>query len=90
MKEKKILPSLSASAFCPITFDPDLCDGCNRCVEVCQVDIFTPNPQRGKPPQVSFPDECWYNGCCVDICPKPGAIKLNIPLMNRVNWKKKK
>jgi len=73
----------------PITFNPDICIGCNKCMEVCQVDIFIPNVEKKKPPLVLFPAECWYCGCCVNECPKPGAIKLNPPLMNRVYWKRK-
>lgn len=28
----------------PIRIDPEVCIGCNRCVQVCQVDILLPNP----------------------------------------------
>lgn len=89
MKDKKILIFPESSALNPVTFDSDLCDGCNRCLEVCQVDILIPNPEKGKAPLVLYPSECWYGGCCGAICPKPGAIKLNIPLMNRAHWKEK-
>ena len=74
----------------PIIINPKLCTGCNRCVESCQVDILIPNPIPKKNPIVIFPTECWYCGCCVMECPKPGAIKINPPLMNRVFWKRKK
>jgi NAD-dependent dihydropyrimidine dehydrogenase PreA subunit len=73
----------------PISINPDLCIGCNKCIEVCQVDIFIPNPEKKNPPIVAYPEECWYCGCCVDECPKQGAIKLNPLLMNLVHWKKK-
>ncbi|MCQ1530655.1 4Fe-4S dicluster domain-containing protein [Lutispora saccharofermentans] len=74
----------------PIIYDPDKCIGCNRCVEICQVDILIPNAEKGKPPIVAYPGECWYCGCCVMECPKDGAIKLRHPLMNQVHWVKKK
>jgi NAD-dependent dihydropyrimidine dehydrogenase PreA subunit len=61
----------------PLTFDPDLCIGCNICVDVCQVDIMLPNPEAGEPPIVAFPSECWYDGSCVSACPEAGAITLN-------------
>jgi NAD-dependent dihydropyrimidine dehydrogenase PreA subunit len=89
MKGKKILLHPETAALKPLKFDSEICDGCNRCVDVCQVDILLPNPNKGKPPVVVYPGECWYGGCCVAICPKPGAIRLNMPLMNRVHWKKK-
>jgi len=73
----------------PVIFNPDICNGCNQCVEVCQMDVFLPNPEKGKPPIIMFPDECWYGGCCVAHCPRPGAIEFNPPLMQRVTWKRK-
>jgi NAD-dependent dihydropyrimidine dehydrogenase PreA subunit len=87
--EKKAVIIPEPVGFDPLSFDPAVCNGCNLCIEVCQVDILIPNPEKGRPPLMPYPGECWYGGCCVAICPKPGAIKLNIPLMNRVCWKKK-
>jgi len=89
MKKKKAYAVPETTVFDPLTFNPDICDGCNRCVEVCQVDLLMPNPEKGKPPLVLYPGECWYGGSCVEVCPKPGAIRLNTLLMNRVHWKKK-
>src|SRR6185369_9300074 len=48
-----------------------------------------PNPVKGSPPLILHPDECWYCGPCVDDCPRPGAIRLNHPLQQRVRWKRK-
>jgi len=73
----------------PVIFNPDICSGCNLCLEVCPMDVFLPNPEKGKPPLIFYPDECWYDGSCVLACPKPGAIKPNFPLMWRVPWKRK-
>jgi NAD-dependent dihydropyrimidine dehydrogenase PreA subunit len=73
----------------PVIFNPEICNGCNECIEVCQVDVFVPNPEVGKPPIILYPDECWYGGCCVYTCPNPGAINFNWPLMQRVHWKRK-
>ncbi len=61
----------------PLTFDSDICIGCNICVDVCQVDIMLPNPEVGEPPILVYPSECWYDGSCVSACPEPGAITLN-------------
>jgi len=73
----------------PVIFNADICTGCNRCVEVCVMDIFIPNPEKGKTPIIIYPEECWYGGVCVDHCPVEGAIKLNHPLMQRVRFKRK-
>lgn len=77
-------PEMPASK--PIMFDEEKCIGCNRCVEICQVDLFIPNPVKGKVPLVLYPGECWYCGCCVVVCPAEGAITMRHPLMNQVHW----
>jgi NAD-dependent dihydropyrimidine dehydrogenase PreA subunit len=89
MSLKKIMVTPEPAVFDPLVFDPEICNGCNMCVDVCQVDILYPYPVEGKPPVVLYPGECWYGGCCVAICPRPGAIELRIPLANRVHWKAK-
>lgn len=87
---KKEINPLSAavvpSSSRPLLFDKSLCNGCNRCAEVCQVDILIPNCQKGAPPVVLYPGECYYCGCCVMECPNPGAVKLQHPLMNRAKF----
>ena len=72
----------------PVIINPEICTGCNECVEVCQIGVFIPNPEEGKPPIVLHPEECWYGGCCVFVCPNPGAITFNWPLMQRVHFKR--
>ena len=74
----------------PVIFDPEVCSGCNNCVQVCQVDVFIPNAEKKKPPVILHPEECWYCGCCVNDCPRPGAIEFNWPLQQRAYWKDKK
>lgn len=72
-------------AVTPISFDATKCIGCNRCLEACQIDVFLPAEEKGQPPEVAYPDECWYCGCCVMECPTD-AIKLRHPLMNQSRW----
>jgi NAD-dependent dihydropyrimidine dehydrogenase PreA subunit len=73
----------------PVIINSEKCTGCNRCVEICQVDVFVPNRIKGGPPVVLFPGECWYCGTCVVECPSAGAIKLRHPIMNQVRWVEK-
>ena len=75
----------------PVVFDETVCVGCNTCVQVCVMDILMPNPEKGKPPIILYPDECYYDGLCMQYCPlrDKGAIKLNHPLNQRVRWKRK-
>lgn len=71
----------------PIRFDPEKCNGCNRCLEICMIDVMLPG-KPGEPPVAAYPDECWYCGCCVMECPA-GAITLHHPLMNQTRWVEK-
>jgi len=71
-----------------VSIDPELCNGCNTCVEVCRVDVMVPNPEKGKPPIAIYPDECWFCGCCASDCPTK-ALKIEYPLNQRVGWKRK-
>ena len=90
-KEKiYILPNVSTPNR-PVIRNPEICNGCNTCVEVCQVDVYVPNPKKGKPPITLHPDECWYCGCCVNECPRldKGAIKFNWPLQQKGYFKRK-
>ena len=70
----------------PLVFDDSKCIGCNRCAQVCQVDILVPSPEKGRHPVVMYPGECYYCGSCVMECPCPGAISLRHPLMNRTKF----
>ncbi len=90
MSQKKLmaLPNISTPSS-PVVFNPEICNGCNTCVDVCQIDVFMPNPEPGKPPIILHPDECWYGGCCVNDCPRPGAIMFKWPLELRGYWKNK-
>lgn len=80
-----MVPEMPASR--PIIINEDKCIGCKKCMEICQVDIFVPNPDKTKKaPVVLYPGECWYCGNCVVVCPVEGAIELRHPLMNRAHW----
>jgi NAD-dependent dihydropyrimidine dehydrogenase PreA subunit len=86
-KETYALPNVISPSN-PVIFDSDACTGCNNCVEVCQVDVFIPNPEEGLPPVILHPDECWYCGCCATDCPSD-AITFNWPVQQRAYWKDK-
>jgi len=75
----------------PLEFDATACNGCNACVEACLMDVLMPNPEKGKPPIIVYPDECFYEGSCVMECPRrdKGAIKLRWPLIFKMRWKRK-
>lgn len=69
----------------PLRFDENKCIGCNRCAEVCQVDIMVPSEIKGHHPVVLYPGECYYCGSCVMACTHD-AIRLIHPLMNQTKF----
>ena len=71
-----------------VTIDPDICVGCNACVDICRVQTIMPNPVPGQPPVVVYPDECWYCACCVEAC-RTGALTMNLPINQRIFFKRK-
>ncbi len=89
MKKRTAYVLPGNDAFFPVSIDAGICNGCNLCVEVCQVDVFAPNPKPGKPPLVLFPQECWQDGSCVAVCPSAGAIRWNRLPVHRVRCRHK-
>ena len=69
----------------PLRFDESKCIGCNRCADICQVDLLIPSTVKGQHPIVMYPGECYYCGACVMECPVD-ALHLRHPLMNRARF----
>ena len=65
-----------------IYFD-EAVNGCNLCVEVCPCDVLAPNTEKGKPPVLMYPEECYLDGSCVTFCPQKGAIEIVTPFPMR-------
>jgi NAD-dependent dihydropyrimidine dehydrogenase PreA subunit len=76
-----------SSPFKAIEINGSVCSGCNRCVDVCPMDVLAPSPEKNGLPLVLYPEECWFCGSCVDLCPLKGkqAIRVVIPLPMRVS-----
>lgn len=85
--EAYILPNHSGPTMA-VAIDPSLCIGCSSCADICRIQTILPNPEKGKPPVVAYPDECWYCGCCVEACPT-GALEMRLPINQRVFFKDK-
>jgi NAD-dependent dihydropyrimidine dehydrogenase PreA subunit len=70
-----------------VEIDATACTGCNMCVEICMMDVLAAAPKKGDPPIVAYPEECWLEGSCVEMCPRreQGAIRVCIPLPMRVS-----
>jgi NAD-dependent dihydropyrimidine dehydrogenase PreA subunit len=78
---------MNSGIFRPVVFNEETCTGCNTCVDVCLMGILAANPEKDKPPIVTYPDECAYDGACWMQCPQrvKGAIKIVPPLPMRVS-----
>ena len=50
MSNDTVMAFPDPSASVPVIYDPDVCTGCNKCVNVCQVDLLIPNPEKNGPP----------------------------------------
>ncbi len=85
--EYYILPNHTGPTYA-VAIDEELCIGCNSCTNICRVQTILPNPEKGKPPILAYPDECWYCACCVEACPT-GALQMRLPINQRVCFKDK-
>ena len=70
----------------PPIIDMNKCDGCGRCVEICEGDVFYGSKEGGIP-VIAYPEECWHEGSCVQECPIKGAIRLRVPLPMMISYK---
>ena len=71
-----------------IKIDPEKCIACYQCAGICRCNVIVENPEKGKPPLVVYPDECWHCAVCTENCPT-GAIEFEHPLAQKVTWKRK-
>ena len=71
-----------------ISVDITKCTGCNLCTKSCRTQTIMQNPEKGKPPIVIYPDECWFCGCCIEACPND-ALKMRYPTNQRLFFKRK-
>ena len=71
-----------------VTIDSKKCTGFILCTKKCRMQTILPNPARGEPPVVIYPDECWFCGLCVEAC-QNDAIRLHYPINQRLFFKRK-
>ncbi|PKO04285.1 MAG: 4Fe-4S ferredoxin [Chloroflexi bacterium HGW-Chloroflexi-3] len=53
--------------------DPNLCDGCNLCVQVCPNHVLV---LRYNLAVVAHPELCDYSGLCEQACPQKAIQRL--------------
>ncbi len=88
VKDEAFIESNVTGPTIAVVIDEDLCIGCNACANICRMQTILPNPEKGKPPIVAYPDECWYCACCVEAC-RTGALHMNLPINQRIFFKRK-
>lgn len=54
-------------------FEPSLCNGCRRCIEVCPHQVFEMHEKRA---QIVRRDDCMECGACTLNC-EPGALQVD-------------
>jgi NAD-dependent dihydropyrimidine dehydrogenase PreA subunit len=46
--------------------NPDKCNGCGNCVEICPSEVYQMEGERSNP---AHPEDCIECGACVNQCP---------------------
>lgn len=55
-----------------VAVDPDKCEGCEECVDICPMEVFEMQDEKSAPVNA---EDC--EGCesCIEVC-EPGAITV--------------
>ena len=70
----------------PPIVDPKLCIHCGECWKICEGDVFY-GSKEGEVPVVTYPEECWHEWSCVQVCPVKGAVRIRTPLPMMLSYK---
>ncbi|MDF3001483.1 MAG: 4Fe-4S ferredoxin iron-sulfur binding domain protein [Bacillota bacterium] len=71
-----------------IKIDPAKCIACYQCAQICRCNVLMENPEKGQPPVLVYPEECWHCAVCTENCPT-GAIEFDHPINQKITWKRK-
>jgi 2-oxoglutarate ferredoxin oxidoreductase subunit delta len=71
-----------------VTLDPERCQGCMLCLDICPNELFVPSDQLNQSgsltAQMRYPEYCINCMRCVSICPEqafdlPAQPEFNLP-----------
>lgn len=82
-----LLPNVSGPTEA-VRIDESICIACNACAKICRSQTIMPSPEPGEPPVLVYPDECWFCGSCVEVCPT-GALEMRHPIAKRIMFRDK-
>ena len=66
--------------------DPELCNGCGICVQICPMDVIKLD-EKGKKAIIKYPEDCMICEICAIDCPTKAiyiTMEKTAPLM--VSW----
>lgn len=66
--------------------DPELCNGCGICVQICPMDVIRLDEKRKKA-KIKYPEDCMICEICALDCPTKAihiTMEKTAPLM--VSW----
>lgn len=60
-------------------FDPDACNGCGKCVDICPFGVLVIHGPRYRGlARIATPDACVSCGECVSACPRRPAVVMRV------------
>lgn len=62
----------------PVKIDYHCCNGCQRCYNICPMDVYAWDDDMNMP-KVKYEEDCWHCGICWVECPKR-AIDITMPI----------
>jgi len=70
---------LNESAYAWLEIDPERCNKCGICVDMCPMDVLHFG-HKGYP-YMRYRDDCWYCDVCTFMCPRQAVTMTELPYL---------
>ena len=70
---------LNESAYAWLEIDPERCNKCGICVDMCPMDVL--HFGRKGYPSMRYRDDCWYCDVCTFMCPRQAVTMTELPYL---------